>query len=452
MSDSRTKNDSWKIWQRPGLVFVALFGFIGLLLLVQSQAETDNLYLSPSTTSVQTDQTVDVEVRISPTAVIDGVEGTVTYDPEKLEYLEMDPAGSAFELELGQQSGGGGLVTFTRGSLQGGASGDALVTTISFKVLANSGSIDIGINGNSTSQGAYTNPETTGVTLQIAAGSVGTFFLSPETMTVDSGQNLTTEIRLDPGTMVNGAEVELSYDPDKLQFVSIDSSESAFELELGPQTGGDGTVTIVRGTLQGEISSEVLVAKVTFKALANSGTGVINIAGNATDSGSYTNPETFGATITFTNPNADNEAPVVNITSPKNDSLVAGDVNVQVSANDNVGVTKVELFVDGQRVDTVNQAPFNFTLDSLSFSNGNHELYARAFDAAGNTKDSTIKRIEIKNRPADINQDGRVSLVDFSLLVVKYGQSGSGLGRADINRDGSVNFDDFLELASEYGT
>lgn len=51
----------------------------------------------------------------------------------------------------------------------------------------------------------------------------------------------------------------------------------------------------------------------------------------------------------------------------------------------------------------------------------------------------------------DINQDGTVNFLDFSVLSSKYNQSGSSLGRVDINGDNTVNFLDFSLLASRYG-
>lgn len=51
----------------------------------------------------------------------------------------------------------------------------------------------------------------------------------------------------------------------------------------------------------------------------------------------------------------------------------------------------------------------------------------------------------------DINQDGSVGFLDFSLLSSKYNQSSSSLGRVDINGDNTVSFLDFSLLASKYG-
>jgi acid phosphatase type 7 len=54
--------------------------------------------------------------------------------------------------------------------------------------------------------------------------------------------------------------------------------------------------------------------------------------------------------------------------------------------------------------------------------------------------------------PEDINMDGKVDILDFSLLSSKFGQTGSSLGRSDINQDGKVNIIDFSLMAAKFGT
>ncbi|MHA1228420.1 MAG: Ig-like domain-containing protein [Candidatus Hodarchaeales archaeon] len=45
---------------------------------------------------------------------------------------------------------------------------------------------------------------------------------------------------------------------------------------------------------------------------------------------------------------ADTTAPTVSITSPADGATVSGTVTVEASASDNVGVDRVEFFVDGE--------------------------------------------------------------------------------------------------------
>ncbi|MCA9324689.1 fibronectin type III domain-containing protein [Candidatus Saccharibacteria bacterium] len=161
-------------------------------------------------------------------------------------------------------------------------------------------------------------------------------------------------------------------------------------------------------------------------------------------------------TFTTQAPAADTTAPTVSMTAPSNSSTVTGTVNVTASASDNVGVAGVQFKLDGNNLGTEDtSSPYSVSWNTTGTSNGSHTLTAVARDAAGNTKTATTITVTVNNPtsdPADINQDGSVNLLDFSLLASKFGQSGSGLGRADINQDGSVNLLDFSLLAGKFGT
>jgi hypothetical protein len=94
---------------------------------------------------------------------------------------------------------------------------------------------------------------------------------------------------------------------------------------------------------------------------------------------------------------ADAEAPKVAITSPAGSSTVSGLTTVDVSASDNVGVTKVELRVNGSLHATDTTAPFGFSWDTSRVSNGMANLEARAYDAAGNVVSSQIVAVNVAN-------------------------------------------------------
>jgi hypothetical protein len=123
---------------------------------------------------------------------------------------------------------------------------------------------------------------------------------------------------------------------------------------------------------------------------------------------------------------------------------------VDVHASDNVGVAKVELYIDGQLKQTDVSSPYGFTLNTTTLSNADHTLMAKAYDAAGNTADSTAVLVTVKNWAEDVNQDGIVNILDFSMFASKFGQT-SGAGRSDINGDGTVNLLDFSLLAAKFG-
>ncbi|HSP01000.1 MAG TPA: Ig-like domain-containing protein [Thioalkalivibrio sp.] len=92
----------------------------------------------------------------------------------------------------------------------------------------------------------------------------------------------------------------------------------------------------------------------------------------------------------------DTQAPVVNISSPSAGATVSGIVNVDVSASDNVGVSRVELYANGALVGTEITAPYQFAWDTARESEGTVRLRVEAYDAAGNrgthSVDVTVER------------------------------------------------------------
>jgi hypothetical protein len=84
----------------------------------------------------------------------------------------------------------------------------------------------------------------------------------------------------------------------------------------------------------------------------------------------------------------DTEAPVVTITAPPASGTVHGVVTVKATATDNVGVVRVNLYVDGQLQDGLTApndgAGYAFTWDTEGWANGPRTLRVVAYDPAGN--------------------------------------------------------------------
>ena len=88
----------------------------------------------------------------------------------------------------------------------------------------------------------------------------------------------------------------------------------------------------------------------------------------------------------------DNTPPTVSITSPADGSSVPrkGTVTITATAEDNVGVVRVEFFVKGALQCTDVSAPYSCNWRVASAPNKAYQLQARAFDAAGNSATATI--------------------------------------------------------------
>ncbi len=107
--------------------------------------------------------------------------------------------------------------------------------------------------------------------------------------------------------------------------------------------------------------------------------------------------------IQITDPNGtggedDTENPTVSVDTPSNGATVSDNVNVTVTANDNVGVAGVKLLVDGAQVGSEDtNAPYTFSWDSTTVANGDHTITAEARDAAGNTAVATEITMTVDN-------------------------------------------------------
>lgn len=81
---------------------------------------------------------------------------------------------------------------------------------------------------------------------------------------------------------------------------------------------------------------------------------------------------------------SDVTAPTVTLTSPATSSAVTGQFQIIATASDNVGVTKVEFYTDSTLVGTSLASPYSYLADSSKLGNGQHTIYAKAYDSAGN--------------------------------------------------------------------
>jgi hypothetical protein len=93
----------------------------------------------------------------------------------------------------------------------------------------------------------------------------------------------------------------------------------------------------------------------------------------------------------------DTTPPTTSITNPASGATLSGTVSVSASASDNMGVTGVQLMVDGAVVGTATAAPYNFSLNTTSLANGSHTLQTKALDAAGNSGLSAPVGVSVSN-------------------------------------------------------
>ncbi len=93
----------------------------------------------------------------------------------------------------------------------------------------------------------------------------------------------------------------------------------------------------------------------------------------------------------------DTTPPTTSITSPTNGATVSGTITVAANASDSVGVTRVELWVDGVLTGSDTTSPYQISWNTTTASNGGHTLQSRAYDAAGNVGSSSNVNVTVSN-------------------------------------------------------
>ena len=111
-------------------------------------------------------------------------------------------------------------------------------------------------------------------------------------------------------------------------------------------------------------------------------------------------------------PQSDTTPPTVSIGVPQANATLSGNAGIEVLADDNVGVERVELYVDGALFGADGAAPHKFVMSTALFANGAHALTARAYDAAGNVASSAAVNVQVSNTAAATRPDIIFILLD----------------------------------------
>jgi hypothetical protein len=110
-----------------------------------------------------------------------------------------------------------------------------------------------------------------------------------------------------------------------------------------------------------------------------------------------TNENNNSASMTFTSA-GDTIAPSTSITTPANGATVSGTVPVSATASDNIGVTSLEIDIDGvQKASNTNATSLSYSWNTTQVTNGQHSIVSKAADAAGHITTSSTVTVTVAN-------------------------------------------------------
>ena len=102
----------------------------------------------------------------------------------------------------------------------------------------------------------------------------------------------------------------------------------------------------------------------------------------------------------------DTTDPVTTLISPAQGAVVSSTVNVSATATDNVGVSGVDFLVNGVLQASVNQAPFQATLNVSALNSATVTVGARARDTSGRTGAVSSRTIMVDNTAPTVGVTG----------------------------------------------
>jgi len=136
----------------------------------------------------------------------------------------------------------------------------------------------------------------------------------------------------------------------------------------------------------------------------------------------------------------DTTAPTTAITAPANGATLSATTSVTASASDNVGVTKVEFYLDGALQSTDTTSPYAWSWTTTSTADGAHSLTSTAYDAAGNTGTSAAVSVTVDNTvpSTSITAPAGGATVSGTTTVTASATDNIGVTRVEFYLDGAL--------------
>lgn len=436
----------------PGL-FILLFAAIGAILLIRSFAISSQLRLVPSTTSVQQNQNVTVQVRVSSNdSTIDSVDGTVTYDPAKMQYVSVDATGSAFDFDA---TGAGivhnqtnGTLKFARGTLSSPditTNKDVLVLTLTFKALVGSGTSNLSVAGTASDPNAQSVPITgSTVTLTLTGAVVAngaSITIESTNPTPPTGSQFGLKVYVDTTAYMEGGVVDVNLPAGLAYQGTLDTTGTAFN----PATTVNGTtsqlVKLVFITQSKTLTGKQLVATIPVIASTTGAKSVSFTNAEVTDiNGTKLTTTANPYSITISSPIA---KPTVSLTG----GVLLGASTDTTDFKQSFTITNFDaaatyaITIGGQ---TLTQTNGVFVLP-VALRNGNHTLQVSITKSGAS--DSTSHTIRL--RSPNVDRIGCVDYKDLSAVNKGYGTTNAEF---DLDFNGTVGLIDLLTVTGKWAT
>ncbi len=242
--------------------------------------------LNPATNSVAQNSTYTVTLKTnSGTALVNSVQAAVNFDPAKVQFLSI-VEGSVFPNQAATDTSTAGKIRIARSvqSGSGGVSGENDVVTISFKLLAASGSTDMTVD--KAASFVVTADDNKNILSTVAGSTVttagggqtdpATLSMTPASGSFAKDSTVAVAVKVKSQTTnVTTVQSTFTYPVNQLEYVST-TEGGVFPTAQRTKIEG-GVVDIIRGVSGGQsgVTGENPVVTVNFKVIGTSGAAAL---------------------------------------------------------------------------------------------------------------------------------------------------------------------------------
>ncbi len=148
----------------------------------------------------------------------------------------------------------------------------------------------------------------------------------------------------------------------------------------------------------------------------------------------------------------DLQSPQVTIVNPTNGATVTGLVTITAEVQDNVGVSKVEFYIDGTKVGEDTSEPYQCNWDTIGLTNDStHTIQAKAYDIIGNPGQSNIVAVRVVNNIPQVRivnpTDGET--LHGTVTILAEAQDNEGIAQVEFSANDKF-LKDFISSPYEY--
>jgi cellulose 1,4-beta-cellobiosidase len=477
---------------------------VGIYVVYRSFAAAGTLSLSPATGTPSIGSNFTVAVRVdSSTDTINAVQADLTFPTDKLEFVSLDTATSAFSVgAAGSGNNTNGTVTIARGT-SGGTSvtGSQLLANVTFKAVG-TGAATINFANSSAvvrstdntdiltikTPGTYTIADSTAPTAPTGL-TVGTRTATSInfTWTAATDNVAVTGYRIyrngtQVGTSATASFSDTSLTPstsysytvaavDAVPNVSAQSSASSFSTLADtaapsvPAAPTLSTRTVNSITLTWVVATDNVA--VTGYRIYRNGTQVGTSATNSFANTGLTPNTAYTFTVASYDavPNVSAQSSgtslstLADTTAPTTPTGLSSPVKTTTSVSlswaastDNVAVTGYRIYRNGTQVGTSATTSFTDSTGGL-VAGTNYSYTVAAVDAVPNVSSQSTALVITPYRAGDINKADGVNVIDLSILLSNFGLSRAAATNPDADIDGNnvIDIFDLSTLLANFG-